>query len=145
MLTPSYNSLIEILNNDPDLDQKITSRYSIVTATAKRARQIVGGEKHAELNLSTNKAVSIAVNEIFHGHVKVVSMGDPSDWEDKIAPLVQNVPIIIDDSFVMAEDVILEKNDSDADDLESPTNEADEDWLDEDDEDFDEDEPESDE
>lgn len=43
MLKPSYSDLIEKLNEKSSDEEKpiITSRYSIVIATAKRAREIV--------------------------------------------------------------------------------------------------------
>ena len=41
MLHPSYSELMNILNEqNEDLDNQITSRYTIVIAAAKRARQI---------------------------------------------------------------------------------------------------------
>ena len=43
MLRPSYTELMNLLNEDSDMDNKITSRYSIVIAVAKRARQIIDG------------------------------------------------------------------------------------------------------
>ena len=34
MLRPSYSELMEALNNDADVDTKITSRYIVVVAAA---------------------------------------------------------------------------------------------------------------
>ena len=46
MLHPSYTDLMNIVNGDVEEGEEpvISSRYSIVMATAKRARQIIGGE-----------------------------------------------------------------------------------------------------
>ncbi|MDR2167877.1 MAG: DNA-directed RNA polymerase subunit omega [Clostridiales bacterium] len=101
MINPSYSSLIEVLNKDAEVDQKITSRYSIVIAAAKRARQIVGGAAYDDMGLNTDKAVSIAINEIFQGHVRIVPKAGAEAWEHE--HIVQNLPTLIDDSFVMAE------------------------------------------
>ena len=45
MIHPSYKELIEVINNGQDLDEAplVTSRYSIVLATSKRARQLIAG------------------------------------------------------------------------------------------------------
>lgn len=57
-----YPSLDELLN-------KVDSRYTLVTAAAKRARQIIETEKADEDK--TLKAVSIALEEINAGKIKV--------------------------------------------------------------------------
>ena len=46
MLRPSYNQLINKANeNAPENEPVVRSRYSIVLAAAKRARQLVDGNK----------------------------------------------------------------------------------------------------
>ena len=103
MLNPSYSSLIRILNEDAGVDERITSRYSVVIAAAKRARQIVGGADHSTSGVSTDKAVSIAVNEIQHGNIKIMP-GTASAWE--IGVLEQfpgNIPAVLDDTYVSDE------------------------------------------
>jgi len=80
MLRPSYSELMDILNNEnEDLDNQITSRYTIVIAAAKRARQIVNGAECDTTGVTTDKAVSIAVSEIGRGKVKVLPDGSPED------------------------------------------------------------------
>ena len=41
MIHPSYKELIEVINAGQDIDEAplVTSRYSVVLATSKRARQ----------------------------------------------------------------------------------------------------------
>ncbi|MCL2396894.1 MAG: DNA-directed RNA polymerase subunit omega [Defluviitaleaceae bacterium] len=100
MLNPSYSSLISILNQDANADQRITSRYSIVIAAAKRARQIVAGAEYQSLGVNSDKAVSIAINEIQHGHVKIVP-GSVEAWNlANVEQIPQNMPVVIDDGFV---------------------------------------------
>ncbi|HOQ15905.1 MAG: DNA-directed RNA polymerase subunit omega [Epulopiscium sp.] len=68
MLKPSYSDLIEKLNEKSSDEEKpiITSRYSIVIATAKRAREIVDkGDPRVESK--SNKPVSVAVEELYQG------------------------------------------------------------------------------
>lgn len=93
MLQPSYTQLMKKLNDEGT--SKLTSRYSIVIATARRAREIIDlvneqaavnkeadktGEKIInpaklkqanELNeqLKTKKPTSIAVEEIYNGKI----------------------------------------------------------------------------
>jgi DNA-directed RNA polymerase subunit omega len=83
MLRPSYNELMEKLNSQHKVDSKITSRYTIVLATAKRARQIIDGA--APLTYApTDRAVSIAVKELDEGKLIIKSSPhedeNSSDW-----------------------------------------------------------------
>ena len=45
MIHPSYNELMKVVNNNAEYGEEpvVNSRYSIVIASAKRARQIIGG------------------------------------------------------------------------------------------------------
>ena len=59
MLKPSVNDLLK----------KVDSRYTLVVATAKRARQLIeGNEKMIEVE--SNKPVTIATHEIYNDKVK---------------------------------------------------------------------------
>ncbi len=70
MLRPSYTELMDVINDSNNVDNKITSRYTIVNAVSKRARQLIDGS--APLTYApTDKAVSIAVNEIFQDRIQV--------------------------------------------------------------------------
>ena len=44
MLHPSYSELMQVINGDDEDKNIITSRYSLVIASAKRARQLIGGD-----------------------------------------------------------------------------------------------------
>ena len=70
MLRPSYSELMDIINTGELVDSKITSRYTIVLAAAKRARQITSGS-HALTYAPTDRAVSIAVKEMGEGKLTV--------------------------------------------------------------------------
>ena len=47
MLHPSYSDLMKVVNADvePGEEPVVSSRYSIVMATSKRARQIIAGDE----------------------------------------------------------------------------------------------------
>lgn len=70
MLNPSYTELTDSLNKHQNVDNKITSRYSIVLAAAKRARQLIDGAE-AAVFANVDKAVSTAVKEMHEGHLDV--------------------------------------------------------------------------
>lgn len=70
MLTPSYSELMQKINTDKLVDDKITSRYTIVLAVAKRARQIIDGADPLTY-APTDRAVSIAVKEMGEGKIKI--------------------------------------------------------------------------
>ena len=62
MLHPSYSDLMNVVNSNVEEGEEpvVNSRYSIVMATAKRARQIIGGKK-VLVNVKGAKSLSIAV------------------------------------------------------------------------------------
>lgn len=70
MFRPSYSELVNVLNNKYNTDSTITSRYTIVLATSKRARQLIDGAKPLT-ELEVNKPVSIAVKELMEGNIKL--------------------------------------------------------------------------
>ncbi|MCM1157014.1 MAG: DNA-directed RNA polymerase subunit omega [Bacteroidales bacterium] len=78
MIHPSYSDLMEVVNSDvePGEQPVVQSRYSIVLATAKRARQIIAGEE-ALVKDEGQKPLSIAVQELYESKVKIV--GDEED------------------------------------------------------------------
>ena len=74
MLHPSYSDLIQAANSDvePGDSNLVTSRYSIVMAIAKRARQIIDGDEPMVYS-SVDKPLSIAVKELNQGQIKILS------------------------------------------------------------------------
>lgn len=58
-----------------DLVEKTDSRYSLVIAVAKRARQLTDGAE-ALAEASSDKKVSVAINEINQGKVEIFNSGD---------------------------------------------------------------------
>ncbi len=82
MLHPSYNDLLDTINQDvePGEEPIVNSRYSIVIATAKRARQLIGGDERL-VGGSTKKPLSIAVEEVAEGKVTIVGEDDIAEEE----------------------------------------------------------------
>lgn len=73
MLHPSYSDLMAVVNKEvePGEQPVVQSRYSIVMATSKRARQIIGGEEPL-VNGNGKKPLSVAVDELYNSKVSIV-------------------------------------------------------------------------
>ena len=74
MLHPSYTDLMQVVNSEVEEGETpvVNSRYSIVLATAKRARQIIAGEEPL-VDAKGKKPLSIAVEELNKGKIKIMS------------------------------------------------------------------------
>ena len=77
MLHPSYSELIANADVDPGEAPVLQSRYSIVIASAKRARQIIDGDV-PEVKADGKKPLSIAVEELFEQKVRILN-DDPDN------------------------------------------------------------------
>lgn len=82
MLHPSYNELMKVVNSEADSPEEavVNSRYSIVIATAKRARQIIGGDTPLLDGVDENsdvKPLSAAVEELATNRIQIL----PEDEE----------------------------------------------------------------
>jgi DNA-directed RNA polymerase subunit omega len=51
----------------------VNSRYSIVMATSKRARQLVNGRPTTIKDADIKKPLSVAIDELEKGDIKIVS------------------------------------------------------------------------
>ena len=73
MLHPSYTDLMAVVNSDVEEGEHpvVQSRYSIVMATSKRARQIIAGDEPL-VEGEDKKPLSIAVEELYNGKIKIV-------------------------------------------------------------------------
>ena len=74
MLHPSYLDLMKVVNSGVEEGQEkvVSSRYSIVMATAKRARQIIAGDEPL-IDAEDEKPLSIAVKELEKGKIHILS------------------------------------------------------------------------
>ncbi len=83
MIHPSYSELIKVVNENGDTDEPVVnSRYSIVIATAKRARQIIAGQESFLENAEGRKPLSVAVDELYSGDVKIVADSDALNQDE---------------------------------------------------------------
>lgn len=75
MLHPSYTDLMKVVNKDVEEGETkvVNSRYSIVMATSKRARQLIDGRSPLVSVRSGEKPLSIAIDELNSGSIKIVA------------------------------------------------------------------------
>ncbi|MCF2682544.1 DNA-directed RNA polymerase subunit omega [Faecalicatena contorta] len=74
MLHPSYTDLMRVVNKDVEEGETkvVNSRYSIVMATAKRAREIIDGSMPLVDAKGGEKPLSVAIDELNQGKIKVI-------------------------------------------------------------------------
>ncbi len=83
MLHPSYSDLMRVVNADvePGETKVVNSRYSIVMATAKRARQLVDGDEPL-IDGDAAKPLSLAVEELNQGKIKIIADDELEEFEN---------------------------------------------------------------
>ena len=84
MIHPSYTELIEAINANSDEGAEeavLNSRYSLVLATSKRARQLIAGDKPMVPGANGKKPLSIAIEELYKGKVKILPQDENSEGE----------------------------------------------------------------
>ena len=81
MIHPSYVELMKVVNNNVEIGEEpvVNSRYSIVLATAKRARQIIAGSEPLTKHNDCPKALSIAIDELSSGAIKIDAEDDDAE------------------------------------------------------------------
>lgn len=74
MLHPSYSDLMKVVNSEVEQGEApvVNSRYSIVMATSKRARQIISGDEPL-VGSAGKKPLSVAVEELNQGKIKILA------------------------------------------------------------------------
>ncbi len=74
MLHPSYNEMIKKMNETAgEGDMQLTSRFSLVIAASRRARQINAGSEPLVKVQAQERNLSTAVNELYAGKVHVLA------------------------------------------------------------------------
>lgn len=81
MIHPSYVELMKVVNNTTEVGEEpvVNSRYSIVIAAAKRARQLIAGDEPLVAHANGKKPLSTAVQEIYEGKVKILGEDNTAD------------------------------------------------------------------
>ena len=85
MLHLSYTDLINAVNSgaaESGDEPVVQSRYSIVIATAKRARQIIAGDEPMIAKAYNKKPLSIAVEELYEQKVKILPEDEDAASEE---------------------------------------------------------------
>ena len=83
MIHPSYVELMKVVNDNVEIGEEpvVNSRYSIVLAASKRARQIIAGDEPM-VDAKGKKPLSVAVEELYNGDVKIMGEDTESDEEE---------------------------------------------------------------
>ena len=86
MIHPSYVDLMKVVNKGVEEGEEpvISSRYSVVMATAKRARQLIAGDEPMVRVKDKQKPLSIAVDEMNQDTLRILTD------EEKEAMLASN-------------------------------------------------------
>lgn len=82
MIHPSYSELIQAINNNAEEDDNtmmLNSRYSLVLATSKRARQLIAGAEPLVPGAAGKKPLSVAIDELYKGEVKIVAASEQEE------------------------------------------------------------------
>ena len=90
MIHPSYTELIQAINNNAEEDDNtmmLNSRYSLVLATSKRARQLIAGSETLVDGAAGKKPLAIAIDELYKGKVKIVATSEEEETQEA-APAV---------------------------------------------------------
>lgn len=74
MLHPSYTDLMKVVNKDVEEGETkvVNSRYSIVMATAKRARELIDGVMPMVAVKDGEKPLLVAIDELNQAKIKVI-------------------------------------------------------------------------
>lgn len=81
MLHPSYTDLMKVVNKDVEEGETkvVNSRYSIVMATAKRAREIIDGSMPLVDAKAGEKPLSIAIDEMNQGKMTIIAQDEEEE------------------------------------------------------------------
>ncbi|MCC8050347.1 MAG: DNA-directed RNA polymerase subunit omega [Clostridiales bacterium] len=104
MLHPSYSDLMKVVNSEVEEGETpvVNSRYSIVMATSKRARQIIARQTGAGEDMrefAVSKPLSKAVEELYTGQLKI----KPAAAEETDAETAPEIPEAAEEALPEAE------------------------------------------
>jgi DNA-directed RNA polymerase subunit omega len=86
MLHPSYTDLMQLVNSEVESGEApvVNSRYSIVLATSKRARQLIDGVQPM-VKSACPKPLSTAIEELKESKIHILSEEEAALLEEKKA------------------------------------------------------------
>ncbi|MFR8547483.1 MAG: DNA-directed RNA polymerase subunit omega [Lachnospiraceae bacterium] len=88
MLHPSYSDLMQVVNSGVEEGEEpvVSSRYSIVLATAKRARQIIARQSGDNLDVPiVSKPLSQAISELNQGKIRILPEEEAAQLQEAAA------------------------------------------------------------
>lgn len=105
MLHPSYSEIMKVVNSEVEQGESpvVGSRYSIVLATAKRARQIIARQTKNKDNMDMiqiSKPLSRAVSELYEGKMKIL----PETEEEQEQEFSVSEESIMEDALLTEEE-----------------------------------------
>ena len=77
--------MINVVNSDVEAGEHpvVQSRYSIVIAASKRARQLIDGAEPLVSGAAGKKPLSIAIDELYQQKVKILPEEETAEEEEK--------------------------------------------------------------
>ncbi len=86
MLHPSYTDLMQLVNSEVESGEApvVNSRYSIVLATSKRARQLIDGVTPL-VQPNCPKPLSMAIDELSQSKIHILSEEEAAEIEARKA------------------------------------------------------------
>ena len=84
MIHPSYVDLMKVVNKGVEEGEEpvISSRYSVVMATAKRARQLIAGDEPMVKVKDKQKPLSVAVEEMNQDTLRILTDEEKDNLDD---------------------------------------------------------------
>ena len=96
MIHPSYSELIEAINTNNEEDDNtimMNSRYSLVLATSKRARQIIAGAEPMVEGGVSKKPLSAAIDEFYQGKVKIIADASAEEAAEETVEATEEITV----------------------------------------------------
>lgn len=92
MLHPSYTDLMKVVNSEVEEGNEpvVSSRYSIVMATSKRARQLISGDDALIEGFEGRKPLSVAVEELDQAKIKILSEDEDYENDEELDSIEQD-------------------------------------------------------
>lgn len=83
---PSYTDLMKVVNKDVEEGETkvVNSRYSIVMATAKRARELIDGAMPMVAVKNGEKPLSVAIDELNQAKIKVIGEEEQQNMPETV-------------------------------------------------------------
>lgn len=105
MLHPSYADLMTLVNSEVESGEApvVNSRYSIVLATSKRARQLIDGvESMSEGDCP--KPLSQAIDELYNSKIRILSEEEAAEAEKRMEAKREERKALSEQEFSFEED-----------------------------------------